>query len=259
MLHYSAAIVSPDKTLVPPCTSLNPNFRPDFPKLHLKSLWQSKIKLMGVKKRTSSSMEETTNGPTEMATDSTISSSKISENLKQMEKRKARKALDKERRRLASEGKQQAESKLESTTEAPKEESESKQVKQESKEAGTSVTSTSLAQPGLHLDLFSGLSSHESSVREEAVEQLVRELRDIQRSYEESNGENEEVGNFVNWEAMKDDGMENCAPSLRYAIRRFIRGVSSSREVRKNMFNFFFIQFVQNSILPDELSSYYLA
>ncbi|XP_078169709.1 uncharacterized protein LOC144564074 [Carex rostrata] len=191
---------------------------------------------MGVKKRTSASMEETTNGPTEMATDSTISSSKISENLKQMEKRKARKALDKERRRLASEGKQQAESKLESTTEAPKEESESKQVKQESKEAGTSVTSTSLAQPGLHLDLFSGLSSQESSVREEATEQLVRELRDVQRSYEESNGENGGAGEVVNMEAKKDDGMENCAPSLRYAIRRFIRGVSSSREFARQGF-----------------------
>ena len=32
-------------------------------------------------------------------------------------------------------------------------------------------------------------------------------------------------------EAEKDDGLDNCAPSVRYAVRRLIRGVSSSREV----------------------------
>lgn len=32
-------------------------------------------------------------------------------------------------------------------------------------------------------------------------------------------------------EAEKDDGLNNCAPSLRYAVQRLIPGVSSSREV----------------------------
>lgn len=177
-------------------------------------------------------MEEPTNEQTEKATDSTTPS-KIAEKLKQMERRKARKALDKGRRRVASEGKQNSEPKSEPEMESQKVESESEQVKQESKEPGTSVASTSLSQPGLHLDLFRGLSSPESSVREEAAVRLVRELRDVQRSYEEGKGENGELGCLVKMEAKKDDGMENCAPSLRYAIRRFIRGASSSREVRK--------------------------
>nr|CAD1824327.1 unnamed protein product [Ananas comosus var. bracteatus] len=34
----------------------------------------------------------------------------------------------------------------------------------------------------------------------------------------------------------KDDGLENCSPSLRYAIRRLIRGVSSSRECARQGF-----------------------
>ncbi|KAJ4786518.1 DNA polymerase V [Rhynchospora pubera] len=131
-------------------------------------------------------------------------------------------------------GNQKSESKSESNTE--EEQNPESKLKQETKEPVTSVASTSLTQPGLHLDLFRGLSSQESSVREEAAERLVRELRDVQRSYEESNGENGEQGDPVKLEAEKDDGMENCAPSLRYAIRRFIRGVSSSREFARQGF-----------------------
>lgn len=40
-----------------------------------------------------------------------------------------------------------------------------------------------------------------------------------------------EGGGGSKLEAEKDDGLNNCAPSLRYAVRRLIRGVSSSREV----------------------------
>jgi DNA polymerase phi len=226
---------------------VNPKLGSDFPKpCRIESLDNSLVKPMGGKKRPSSSMEETTNCPTEKATDSTTSSSKVSEKLRQMEKRKARKALDKERRRLASEGKQHPESKPESKTEEQTTESESKPVKKESKEAGTIVASTSLAQPGLHLDLFRGLSSQESSVREEAAERLVKELRNVQRSYEDSNGNNEEVAESVKMEAKKDDGMDNCAPSLRYAIRRFIRGVSSSREVSRICLILLFCQQISN-------------
>ncbi|KAJ4757383.1 DNA polymerase V [Rhynchospora pubera] len=189
---------------------------------------------MAGKKRPSSSMEEPTEEQTEKAMASIPSSSKVSEKLKQMERRKVRKALDKERRRVASEGNQKSESKSESNTE--EEQNPESELKQETKEPVTSVAGTSLTQPGLHLDLFRGLSSQESSVREEAAERLVRELRDVQRSYEESNGENGEQGDPVKLEAEKDDGMENCAPSLRYAIRRFIRGVSSSREFARQGF-----------------------
>nr|GEU41962.1 hypothetical protein [Tanacetum cinerariifolium] len=37
-------------------------------------------------------------------------------------------------------------------------------------------------------------------------------------------------------EADKDDGLNNCAPSVKYAVRRLIRGVSSSRECARQGF-----------------------
>uniref|UniRef100_A0A453N7V2 Uncharacterized protein n=1 Tax=Aegilops tauschii subsp. strangulata TaxID=200361 RepID=A0A453N7V2_AEGTS len=79
------------------------------------------------------------------------------------------------------------------------------------------------------------------SLREAAAEALVAELRDVQRAYEKEKaareeGEGEEGdrddGPSQMMEAEKEDGLDNCAPAVRYAIRRLIRGISSSREVR---------------------------
>jgi DNA polymerase phi len=87
--------------------------------------------------------------------------------------------------------------------------------------------------PGLHMNVFRDLASPEASVREAAAEALVVELRQVQKAYEKSarNGERDAGDGDTQMEAEKDDGLDNCAPSVRYAIRRLIRGISSSREV----------------------------
>ena len=70
-------------------------------------------------------------------------------------------------------------------------------------------------------------------MREAAAEALVAELREVQKAYEKGvrKGEAADRDGSSQMEAEKDDGLENCAPSVRYAIRRLIRGISSSREV----------------------------
>ena len=72
-------------------------------------------------------------------------------------------------------------------------------------------------------------------MREAAAEALVAELKVVQKAYEKGvrKGEKEAGAGDgpTQMEAEKDDGLENCAPSVRYAIRRLIRGISSSREV----------------------------
>ncbi|KAJ3683162.1 hypothetical protein LUZ60_013389 [Juncus effusus] len=212
---------------------------------------------MGSKKRPASSMEnpaESTKTTKKTPDESNPpSSSEVSEKLKQMEKHKARKAADKERRRLASETKPKADSesetkqKTDSESETkgkkksesdsnPKSESETSKV--EPKAPSLNKVHTSSGQPGLHLDVFRGLSSPESLVREESAIQLVAELIDVQRAFEEEEekGGTEENGEDAKLEAKKEDGLENCAPSLRYAIRRLVRGVSSSREFARQGF-----------------------
>jgi len=96
--------------------------------------------------------------------------------------------------------------------------------------------------PGLHMNVFRDLASPEASVREAAAEALVVELRQVQKAYEKSarKGESEagDGDSASQMEAEKDDGLDNCAPSARYAIRRLIRGISSSREV-ENAFHEF--------------------
>lgn len=140
----------------------------------------------------------------------------IPSSLKPMERKKKRKTRDKERHRLDSENKEQ--SKAKKPSECPPEDQ-------------ASSPSFSLSNlPGFHIDVFRDLSSPDSSVREAAVEKLVAELRNVQKAYEKLENKKEDNG-AVQLEAEKDDGMEHCAPTLRYAIRRLIRGVSSSREV----------------------------
>uniref|UniRef100_A0A0D6QZH6 DNA polymerase V n=1 Tax=Araucaria cunninghamii TaxID=56994 RepID=A0A0D6QZH6_ARACU len=87
------------------------------------------------------------------------------------------------------------------------------------------------APPELHMDTFRELSSLDAGVRKAAALTLVKELLVIQSVYEQSGMEE-----GVQMEAAKDDCLRNCAPSLRYALRRLIRGTSSSRACARQGF-----------------------
>jgi DNA polymerase phi len=86
------------------------------------------------------------------------------------------------------------------------------------------------------MNVFKDLASPEASLREAAAEALVAELREVQSAYEKSTQEgDEEADGPSQMEAEKEDGLDNCAPAVRYAIRRLIRGISSSREVSSSL------------------------
>jgi DNA polymerase phi len=134
-----------------------------------------------------------------------------------MERKKERKELDKERHRQSA---------------------ESAKPQPPAAEAAAPMNpppAPAAVGPGLHMNVFRDLASPEASVREAAAEALVVELRQVQKAYEKSarKGESEpgDGDSASQMEAEKDDGLDNCAPSVRYAIRRLIRGISSSREV----------------------------
>lgn len=130
-----------------------------------------------------------------------------------MEKRKHRREFDKERHHAGSQH-----------VEIPKARSLSEgRVASQSSMAPTGL-------PDIHVAVFSDLSSSDSSVREAAAETLVKELLQVQEAHEKLREKGVDEGG-LQLEAEKDDGLKNCASSLRYAIRRLIRGVSSSREV----------------------------
>ncbi|WOL03832.1 hypothetical protein Cni_G12552 [Canna indica] len=143
-----------------------------------------------------------------------------SHSLKSMERRKKRKALDKERHLIEAEGQ-------------PKAKKPSEGVNLADTKSVPSLASAD--HPGLHVNLFRDLASADSLVREAAAKSLVVELCDLQKAYEMKKGEVDDDG-AAQLEAEKDDGLENCSPSLRYAIRRLIRGVSSSRECARQGF-----------------------
>lgn len=134
-----------------------------------------------------------------------------------MERKKERKELDKERHRQSAE----------STKPQPP-------VAEAAAPANPPPAPVAVG-PGLHMNVFRDLASPEASVREAAAEALVVELRQVQKAYEKSmrkgEGEAADGDSALQMEAEKDDGLDNCAPSVRYAIRRLIRGISSSREV----------------------------
>ncbi|KAJ9175014.1 hypothetical protein P3X46_013601 [Hevea brasiliensis] len=89
--------------------------------------------------------------------------------------------------------------------------------------------------PEFHIGVFKDLTSADVSVREAAVERLVTELQAVQKAYEMV--ENKElIEGGLTLEAEKNDGLNNCAPSLKYAVRRLIRGASSSRECARQGF-----------------------
>ncbi|MCL7038169.1 hypothetical protein MKW94_015597 [Papaver nudicaule] len=137
-----------------------------------------------------------------------------------MERRKKRKQIDKERHKT-----------------------EEKKVKvPKVHDTITESAAASGSKPVFHISVFNDLASVDLSSREAAVETLVKELRDVQEEYKlvekkGAEGENGEGGdNGSQLEAEKKDGLDNCASSLRYAIRRLIRGVSSSRECARQGF-----------------------
>ncbi|GLT52266.1 hypothetical protein SLA2020_256140 [Shorea laevis] len=82
---------------------------------------------------------------------------------------------------------------------------------------------------------FSDLTSADASVRGVAVERLVGELQEVQKAYDRLDNK-ALVEDGAKLEAEKDGGLTNCAPSLRYAVRRLIRRISSSRECARQGF-----------------------
>ncbi|RZC44084.1 hypothetical protein C5167_037031 [Papaver somniferum] len=128
--------------------------------------------------------------------------------VKPMERRKKRKQMDKERHKT-----------------------EEKKVKVPKVQANTDASSSS-SKPVFHISVFNDLASVDSSIREAATETLVKELRDVQKEYNlvEKKGADDQL------QAEKKHGLDNCASSLRYAIRRLIHGVSSSRECARQGF-----------------------
>ncbi|GKD37332.1 Myb-binding protein 1A-like protein [Tanacetum coccineum] len=90
--------------------------------------------------------------------------------------------------------------------------------------------------PEFHIGVFKDLGNKEVEVREAAAERLVSELIEVQKAYDLMEKKDEVDGGGFKLEADKDDGLNNCAPSVRYAVRRLIRGVSSSRECARQGF-----------------------
>lgn len=134
---------------------------------------------------------------------------------KPMERKKKRKALDKERHHATSDDVGPKHKPLDSNVD---------------KTPVPNPTSPSSGLPEFHISVFKNLASADAAEREAAVESLVVELQEVQTAYEKLDNK-ELVEGGLQLEAEKDDGLNNCAPSLRYAVRRLIRGVSSSREV----------------------------
>ncbi|XP_061370824.1 rDNA transcriptional regulator pol5 [Gastrolobium bilobum] len=146
--------------------------------------------------------------------------------VKPMERKKKRKAVDKERRRAAT------------ATATAAVDLEVKPAAQSVDSATSSSSSSSGgALPEFHIGVFKDLAAAAESVREAAVKQMVMELKEVQNAYDGLEENEKEIGDGgFKLEAEKDDGLDDCAPSVRYAVRRLIRGVSSSRECARQGF-----------------------
>ncbi|CAN1286889.1 hypothetical protein LINPERPRIM_LOCUS19441, partial [Linum perenne] len=132
--------------------------------------------------------------------------------VKPMERKKKRKESDKARHKK-------------------NEQEKPKQMDVDETDRGEMVASSSKGLPAFHIDVFKDLASADASVREAGVERLVTELQKVQNAYE---GNKELYESGLKLEADKDDGLNDTAPSVRYAIRRLIRGASSPREEAKD-------------------------
>ncbi|KOM53920.1 hypothetical protein LR48_Vigan09g257900 [Vigna angularis] len=133
--------------------------------------------------------------------------------VKPMERKKKRKALDKKRRRTSSQ---------------PQPEPVASESKPVPSTAGGAL-------PEFHIGVFKDLAAASEAAREAAAKQMVTELKAVQSAYDTREEKENDEGGFK-LEAEKDDGLDNCAPSVRYAVRRLIRGVSSSRECARQGF-----------------------
>ncbi|MQL80121.1 hypothetical protein Taro_012548 [Colocasia esculenta] len=150
----------------------------------------------------------------------------VSESLKPMERRKKRKALDKEKHRAA----------VAADGEVPP------KVAKVDRSAGADTGDRRppvgpVSGGGLPVHLFMELTSPETSVREAAAEALATELRKSQEDYEKLGESNVGGAAVLPLEAEKDDGLERCAPPVGYAVRRLIRGLASSRECARQGFS----------------------
>ncbi|KAG9130592.1 hypothetical protein Leryth_011848 [Lithospermum erythrorhizon] len=191
-----------------------------------------------------------------------ISAEKLG-SLKPMERRKHRKSIDKERNQKKqkiqsllqkvdeiSENTQKNESLLSKDDENSEKKEDLVQEVDESSENNRKMesfehkddengymsvdgsSSSKVLLPEFHIGVFKDLAAADCSVREEAAATLLTELIDVQKAYELL----DDKEGVVKLEAVKDDGLDECAPSVRYAVRRLIRGVSSSRECARQGF-----------------------
>ncbi|KAG5254028.1 DNA polymerase [Salix suchowensis] len=163
---------------------------------------------MGSKKRSSNSAEEVEDSDNTNIKTENANVEDMNIGMQPMERRKKRKALDKVRQHATLEGKDGKTKKLDVDS----------KISENREQMGAS---SSGVLPEFH-------------IAEAAVERLVMELQKVQKAYE--NAENKVVEDGMKLEAKKDDGLNDCAPSVRYAVRRLIRGASSSRECARQGF-----------------------
>ncbi|XP_027331081.1 rDNA transcriptional regulator pol5 [Abrus precatorius] len=178
---------------------------------------------MATKKRNSAAEDETVNTndspKPQNKKPKTNADGQQQPSIKPMERKKKRKALDKERRRTTSQSQSQPPA------------SEPKPVLQSLDSPSTGGGSL----PAFHIGVFKDLAAASESAREAAAKRMVMELKEVQNAYDALEDKENGDGGFK-LEAEKDDGLDNCAPSVRYAVRRLIRGVSSSRECARQGF-----------------------
>ncbi|WCJ18168.1 DNA polymerase V family [Euphorbia peplus] len=158
--------------------------------------------------------------------------------VKPMQRHKERKAMDKLRHRGKKESNpndMEVDSEVRTESKAKEMEGDSKVDEITVQKAAVSTSGGAGGLPEFHIDVFKDLASADVSVREAAVERLVTELKEVQQAYEMVDNK-EVIDGGLKLEAEKDDGLNNCAPSLRYAVRRLIRGASSSRECARQGF-----------------------
>ena len=96
---------------------------------------------------------------------------------------------------------------------------------------GPPASSPSNGLPEFHVAIFKYLVSIKASVRETTVETMVMELQEVQKRYDKL-GKKELVDYRLQLEIEKDDGLNNCAPSLRCAVRRIIHGAHPQGSVQ---------------------------
>lgn len=169
-----------------------------------------------------------------MNTDTAAAAPGAASSGKDMEKRKKRKATDKERKRAAVLEKNDG-------VQASRPNPRPVVVNSNPDEADDESMPAAAASSSLPLIYFTDLASSDASVREAAAESLLLRLQEIQNLYEMS-PDKESVDGGLMLEAEKNDGLDTCAPHLRYALRRLIRGVSSSREVSLLLVHFLYIK-----------------